>query len=651
MGAASGLAIAILLTFGPDPPRPLDSTQAQAQAPSGATVTLYGRAGSFGSVGGTTPSGQGVSLTAVPGWNFAPGVQAYRTTLAADGTVFIAGLGHTVDFATSTADRVVVSAYDPRANRFTNIPIGPVGRGAPSVSDLEGVSRGTAIAFTTRSRRNRKLVWPAFGVVAQTDGRWRVAQVRGGEALGTELGEMTTLPRSRDLVVTGQDGVLVLRLSGPDAAGQYAARVAGRYRYPKVSDEVTVKVREVQADPTGRPGDERFAVGLDVLRADKNTYTHSVVQEFSFDARTGAVWPVSAPLIPGDRSKETSEHFGFGTFLYDDRGNLWVSRLDGLRGGKLAVYAARGGRRKLEDPPCQFRAGKPDAGPAWGQACRPDYDILQTQQLPGLQGLSQDPSTKDIIALALGGFLVPIRLTGTGDKLSFRVGNLVDVGRKLLPTADGDWIDHRLGGVDSAHRVWLTTMHSRPGLAGARQDQWLYSVDTRDLFAPAPVRLPVTPGESVTVQAERSATTSTTQHRGKWATVDVDSDVYVHGCADWPDTSSCGYDGVAGNGFALGDHSGFGYLHGAVQYLVDVPSAGAYRLSFRVATLPVTKDARIALTAGGRTYTVKVSTGGPWQQVRLTGAIDLPAGAQTIALSVPRGGAGWYLNSFTLQRA
>jgi hypothetical protein len=34
----------------------------------------------------------------------------------------------------------------------------------------------------------------------------------------------------------------------------------------------------------------------------------------------------------------------------------------------------------------------------------------------------------------------------------------------------------------------------------------------------------------------------------------------------------------------------------------------------------------------------------------MTGTITLPAGDQTIRLSVPAGGGGWYLNSLTLQR-
>jgi hypothetical protein len=672
----SGLAIAVLFTVAPDLPR--SGGPVPAPVPAGATVTLYGRAGTFGSVGSTTPSGQQVVLNAVPGWGFPPGVQAYRTTLAADGTVFVAGLGHHVDFTKPTADELVVAAYDPRVNRFSTIQLttaegAATGRAAPSIADLEPVAGGAAVAFTARPGRDGPQDqggWPAFGILTKVDGQWQVARGPGGWTnqwtvgvlrAGTAdagLGEMAALPRSRDLIVTQDTGLLALRLAGPDAAGRYAVRVVGRYAYPMTVGDRTVAVREVQVDPTGRPGDERFTVGLDV--ASRATFTPRVIQEFTYDRRNGAIRPVSAPLIPGDRNREGTAFYGYGTFMYDDRGNLWVSRLDGFRGGKLAVYAAGAGRRKLAGGQCRYRPGRPLADYltraggriAWGQACRPDYDILQAQQLPGMQGLVQDLSTKDIVALAFGGVLMPVRATGTGSAMSFRIGNLLDIGRKLLPSYDGDWADHRLGGVDSAHRVWLTAMHGRPGHVGASLDQWLYSVDTTDLFAPAPVPVPDTPGQAVTIQAERSATVSAIRKRGTWATVDVDSDVFVHACLDLPaTTTSCGYDGVAGNGFVLGDDYGFGHLRGTVEYRIDVPRAGAYRLSFRVGTFPVTKDARIALAAGGHVYTNKVSTGGSWRTVRAAETVALPAGAQTIALSVPPGGGGWFLNSFTLQRA
>jgi hypothetical protein len=658
---ACGLLIAALLIVDTDP-RPVPPPA--AAPPAYATVTVHGHAGTFGSVGGTTPSGQEMARTAVPGWEFPPGVQAYRSALAADGTVLLAGAGQDWLVDVPTADQTVVGAYHPRRNTFTSIRIGPVGPGAPSVMDLLPVDGG--VAFVTRSPPAPAAGrWPAFGVLATVDGRWVSAPVRGSVP-GGDLNDVARLPRSRDLVVArhgerggSNGGLLALRLTGPDRQGQFAVAVTGEYRYPAL-DHARVSVREVQADPTARRGDERFAVGLD-LDPGKGPPQPAVLQEFSYDAATGAIRPVSAPILPGDRTTTTDEFYAYGTFLYDRAGNLWVSRsTGGFGGGKLAIYAAGAGRRRLDAGGCGLRPGRRidryrvSAGgrTAWGLRCRPDYDILQTQELVILVDLVQDPVTGVVVALSLGGTMLAIRAApAAGDGLRFQVGTPVDLGRKLLPTAANGLTGHRLGAVDPGHRVWVSALQAAyPPRAGVQLDQWLYSVDVGDLFAPAPVPLPATPGRSVTIQAERSATVSTTAKKGTWAAVDIESDAYARGCGDWPSTTTCGYDGVAGNGFVLGDDSGFGKLGGAVEYGVQVPAAGEYRLSYRVATFAVTTTARIALTAGGRRYVEPVSTGGAWRTVRAAEPVTLPAGRQTITLSVPPGAGGWYLNWFALQR-
>jgi hypothetical protein len=485
---------------------------------------------------------------------------------------------------------------------------------------------------------------------------------------------MAGLPRSRDIVVAqhaagsgrSSGGLAVLRLTGPDSAGRFATKVMGSYLYPRTGDPGTpdpgdvldIVPRFIQADPTGVPGDERFVVGLEARNPTTTGIPTGVLQEFSYDARTGAVRPVSAPFRAGDRVPGQPAFYGYGAALYDGRGNLWAARLDGFQSGSLAVYAATGGRRKLGTTPCPFSPARPmdsyvttDAGrTVWGQSCRPDYDILQARSMLGSQGLIEDPATHDVVNLSFEGSLLPIRASGTGHGMAFQVGNVVDVGRKLLPTADGNLADHRLGAIDATHRLWFSAMHARPGSVGVRLDQWLYSVDLGDLFAPRPVAVPDTPGWSVTVQAENTTTMTTSQRRGRWATVDVDSDAYVARCEDWPTSVHCGYDGIPGNGFTLVDDTGFGHLDGAVDYLVQVPSGGNYRLAFRVATFAVTKNARIELTAGGRTYTTAVSTGGHWLTIWAAETVALPAGVQTVRLSVPRGGGGWSLNWWSLRR-
>jgi hypothetical protein len=291
----------------------------------------------------------------------------------------------------------------------------------------------------------------------------------------------------------------------------------------------------------------------------------------------------------------------------------------------------------------------------WGQACRPDYDIVQAQALLGGQGIVEDPVTHDIASLAFGGAVLPIRVAGSGREMTFRVGNVVDLGRKVLPTAPENFADHRLGGIDASHRLWIAAMHARIGAPDVPLDQWLYAVDVGALFAPRPVMLPDTPGRSAVVEAEYTITMTTTQRPGlpasAEAAVEVDSDAYVAACADWPANVGCGYDGTPGNGFVLADDSGFGHLGGAVEYRVEVRRGGEFGLGYRVAAFPVLKDARIRFEAAGRTYTTAVEPGEGWRTIWSPDPVVLPAGVHTIRVSAPPGGAGWALNSLTLRRA
>jgi hypothetical protein len=654
---ACGLVVAVGLTAAPDG---VEQPARTPWAPEYTTVTVHGRAGSFGAMAGetVTPSGQELARVEVPGWQFPPGVQAYRTALAADGTLLIAGFSHTADLSAPTADRTVVGAYQPATGAFRTIGIGPVGPGAPAVTDLLPVDGG--VAFTTqRADDAAPGAWPGFGVLSKVAGRWRVAPT-AGTVDHDDLHDLARLPHSGDILVAryGRDGsngsILALQVTGPDRQGRFTIAVMGEYTYPALDGE-RVSVRDLQVDPTSRDG--RFAVGLDVYRG-RGQFPHTVVQEFSYESGSGAIRPISAPIVPGDRNPEDDAFWAAGTFLYDHLGNLWVSRMDGFQGGRLAVYAATDGRLRLERGECRHRPGwaphryrtSGKGKSVWGQTCRPDYDIVQADNVLTIEDLAQDPRTKAVLALSFGGTVLPIRVDRAGDGLAFRTGNPVDLGRKLLPTVVGNVDDHRLGPVDAEGRMWMAAMHSRPGQPGVTLDQWLYSVDVADLLAPAPVRLPDTPGRSVTIQAERTRTTGTRTRPGRWAKVEIDAQAYVHTCLDWPTTTTCGYDGVAGNGFVLADDTGYGVLGGSVEYEVDVPVAGQYQVSYRVATFAVTTGARIEFAAGGRRHVDPVSTGGTWRTVRAPDPVTLPAGPQTIKLSVPKGGGGWYLNWFTLQR-
>jgi hypothetical protein len=680
-----GLAAGLLLGLGPGEPLPRPPATAAAATGPAATVTIHGRAGSFGSLAQTLPSGQPLGQRAVPDWRF-PGVQAGATAVAADGTVFVAGRDHHGGGGPPTGGSLLIGAYQPGAGAYTPIRV-PTTAGAevvvgadgdplaPSVADLTPVAGGEAVAFTVGSSPARPDAgadgtWPVLGILTQVGGGWRVAAGDGWanqwteEQLGAgrELGELVALPRSGTLIVAQAAGrhsgsLLALRVAGPDPDGRYAAAVVDHYEYPEVPDPETgdyldLTLRDLQADPTSERGDERFMVGFQDASDSPDRDRPAPVQEFSYDADAGTIAPVSAPTIPGDRDGEGGSLYGYSATLYDRDGNVWAARHRWLAGGKLAVYS--GGMDCPFDPaadPATYVTTTDDST-VWGQACRPDYDILQAQDLALITTLVQDPVGGEVVGLALVGTLLPVRASGSGDgELTFEVGNLVDTGPRLLPTGDGSVLGHWFGGFDGAGRLWFAAAQGRPRDAGGEVDQWLYEVDVGALFDPTPVGLPDIPGQSATVQVGRTATVETEQLAGSWAAVDVNSLAHVRGCGEDAASVGCSYDGVPGEGFLLSHRSGFGHLSGEVAYRVEVPTAGSYRVGYRVHTFAVVAEAEITLSVNGQTATTPVATGGQWRTVPQSELVELPAGVHTIRLSAVDGHGGWHLSWFTLQRA
>jgi hypothetical protein len=76
------------------------------------------------------------------------------------------------------------------------------------------------------------------------------------------------------------------------------------------------------------------------------------------------------------------------------------------------------------------------------------------------------------------------------------------------------------------------------------------------------------------------------------------------------------------------------------------PTAGPYRVDDRVRT-PAGTTGQIQLGTG---QVRSVATNGAWQTV--TGpTVALAAGLNTVSVSAPAAGGGWYLNFLTLTRA
>lgn len=666
-------------------------------------LTVHGKVGTFGSAGGFTASGQASTTRDVPGFGFPAGRSAYFSAVANDGTIFTGGLDHNFNFIYMTADDMMIAAYDPKFHTSRNINIRtttgkesiPDLRGA-SIADVEAFSGGNAIAFTGPvSWRGQNAAvdgeWPAFGILTKVNGSWQVAsgsgwtnQWTGGQlaasnppvstlACPPEQGhpqvsqcggpnEMDTFPVSGHIVMAQYfSGLMAIDPRGPDAAGRYNPRIAAAYPAFKVkdpttadpNDEIALAPRDVQVDPTGVLGDERFALMFDAYFPTGSKLEAAGFIEMSYNASTGTIRPVSAPIMRGDRNS-AGTYWGNSAW-YDDQGNLWSPSSIGFSGGKLGVYAKVNGQRKVGGPACPYDPAKPwedylltnGDHAAWGQACPPDYDLLQPANQLGSWGLIQDPISRTIVYQISGGKSMPIRVSGSGPNMTFSIGQTIDFNEGQLPKQGP--IVYPLGAFDSAGRLLQAASHlpSAPIQPKTLVDQWFFTLDVAQLFAPSPVRLPATAGQSAIVQAEYTTTTTTIRRvPGQIAAVDIDSTAFLHRCVTfW--TETCSNDGVPGDGFLLGDDSGSGVTDGTVTYQVWAPTAGQYRIDYRSRTPSTVTAGRIQLALGTSTHSTPINTNNAWQTV--TGpTVSLNAGLNTLTISPAAGGGGWYLNFLTL---
>ncbi|GIJ46469.1 hypothetical protein Val02_33550 [Virgisporangium aliadipatigenens] len=648
------------------------------------TVTVYGRAGAFGSLGTTVPSGQTASTRAVPGWGFPPGVMAGRVIGAGDGTLVVAGVTQSWEGRSRSA-QTVLTTFDPVARRSTTVRV-PTTTGETSVRTPAGALAGgsvrglvalggpdDAVAFTVRRSvadpgPAAERTWPVLGVLTRDGPQWTVRPENVRSAAGIDaldpgtcadgscaaFGDLAALPASGRLVAAVADppGLRVMRVERQPGSGDYVVRMGAHYPFPRM-EGLRVAPREVHADPTGVEGDERFVVGLDVTAPD-GTPRAPVLQAFTLSGE--GIRPTTPPLIPGTRSDKKELPFvGYGALRYDRDGNLWAARHSNLNGGSLALYFPGGNLAACRPdgrPAGDYRTRGADGAQTWGVACRPDFDLVQANRLVGMTGLIPDPDTGVMVALTLTGTLMSVRVSGHGPGMTFRMGTPVDLGRVLLPQPTPLTGDSWPGVVAAGHTLWIAAYQGDGSRDEVTGDQYLYAVRLSDLFDPPPVPLSGLPGQETVVQLERTRTGTTRLRAGVDATVDVDPDAYFGHCAPWPAETGCGYDGVPGNDFILIDDTGFGHQGGPIEIPVHVAVAGRYRVVYRVWTFENVPNAAVRLEVAGSTVVTPVNTNGLWRIVAVPGTVDLPAGPQVLRLSAPSPARrGWGMSWIGFQRA
>jgi hypothetical protein len=240
------------------------------------------------------------------------------------------------------------------------------------------------------------------------------------------------------------------RGSGALAVLDLTGRLRAWWPYPPTAplgDTVVVNPREVVADPTSAPDDERF-----VLISDCQDTAGRVppfpVQEFSYSASTGQIVPKSAAV------RAVQDGSRMETACFDLAGNLYVARTkaDGLSADTMAVYPRLGQERSLV-----LRApATPDWASLFGITCSPDYLVAGTDRGGLVRSLTFDPVTGALLLAGLDGLVRAVLPAGARDRMMFEVRGSVDIGLADLRGGSSWYLGLRRGAVDPQRRLlWL----------------------------------------------------------------------------------------------------------------------------------------------------------------------------------------------------
>jgi hypothetical protein len=377
--------------------------------PARSQVTIYGEAGTFGTLGTTLPSGESLSKASPTNFNVTPGRGTFFMATASDGTVFAAGFNHNGANLTTSSCYMSITCLNPNAatcydaasglnknsseihvltrDGYPSIPrnealcspastSATIGAGGADIGDMQTVtttSNEELIAFisTGASFGGDPDGFPMLGFLHKQSGSWRLDATRqfwpedlaSSSAAGLAACPSDNCGGASEMAFFSKSHTIVYGLYYPDVQGlvvvdldgvvqaHYAIPHPGDRCTPNPSDTVAwVGVRQVDTDPTAPLGDERVAVTVD----GSAPYSHPI-QEFSYDDTNKTLAPVTNMVLTESGTEPLPACTGQGqNSTYDVDGNLIVNS---TRGGKAIFHVymkdSTTGRRSIEDN-CPF---------------------------------------------------------------------------------------------------------------------------------------------------------------------------------------------------------------------------------------------------------------------------------------------------------
>jgi hypothetical protein len=255
-------------------------------------------------------------------------------------------------------------------------------------------------------------------------------------------------------------------------------RVRAFWQYPEprpLGIHVVANPREVVADPSSEPDDERFVLICDCRGADFSPVPFPI-QEFSYSASKGTITPKSTAV------RAAQDYSGWRRPVSARTARCsWPGRVPGACSPtRWAVYPKVGRERGLV-------TRTPAVGNwpvnSWGTTNTPDYLVAGTDRSGLVRSVTYDPRSGAVVTAGLNGLVQAVLPARSGGRMTFRVSRGIDVGLNRLRGPASRYIGVRRGAIDAERRIlWIPVNQMvLDGLPWPyppfKLDQWLLSVN------------------------------------------------------------------------------------------------------------------------------------------------------------------------------